>query len=260
MRQFVTALLGATALSLVCLPIALAADMPTKAGVYAPATFNWTGWYIGLNAGGAWGRTSVNSTFTPSTLNDDAIAASDSPTLKPNGFTAGGQFGYNYQFSQWLVGLEADFGYFGLRNSQTITALYPPGGGGGSYTVMPSIKTNWLGTVRPRLGYVWDRTLLYATGGLAVTDVHFDDSFIDTFGDAGSSSVSKVKAGWAFGGGLEYAMWNNWSVKAEYLHLDFGSVSSSNVVIVCAPNCAQTHTVNLKSDVVRLGLNYQLGR
>jgi len=245
------------AAAVLCGAPAIAADMPTKARVYAPTTFNWTGWYVGVNAGGAWGRTSVDSTFLPVTVNDTLIAASDSPTLTPNGFTAGGQFGYNYQVSQWLIGLEADFGYYGLRNSQTATGALV---GGGTFAVMPSINTNWLGTVRPRLGYVWDRTLFYVTGGLAMTDVHFADSYIDTVGDAGSSSASKVKTGWAFGGGLEYAMWNNWSVKAEYLHLDFGSVSSSNIVIGCGPICSQTHTANLTSDVVRLGLNYQLGR
>src|SRR4029077_2351389 len=119
------------------------------------------------------------------------------------------------------------------------------------------VQTNWLATVRPRLGYVWDRTVLFVTGGLAVTDVHFSDSFIDAFGDAGSSSVSQVKTGWAIGGGAEYAVTNNWSVKAEYLHLDFGSVSSSNVVAVCAPNCAQTHSAHLTSDLARLGINYK---
>src|SRR6266496_2369150 len=107
---------------------ASAADLPartyTKAPAIVPPAYNWTGWYVGVNAGGEWGNTDLNTVPTngifaasgfPGT--QATILATQVTNAKPSGWTAGGQVGYNWQASNWLFGIEADANYFGLRKS-----------------------------------------------------------------------------------------------------------------------------------------------
>ena len=103
------------------------------------------------------------------------------------------------------------------------------------------------------------RLSIAATGGLAVTELKYNNTFTDTFAAASENgSVSKTKAGWVVGGGVEYGITRNWSVKAEYLYMDFGSVSSTGVV---STNIAQTatlgHFADLKANIMRAGINYR---
>ena len=100
-----------------------------------------------------------------------------------------------------------------------------------SFDVHSYGNANWLFTLRPRIGLIGtNNSLWYATGGLAVTDLSGTWTFVDntTLSNATGSSVSAWKAGYAVGGGVEKKLWNNWSVKAEYLHLGFASVSVSD--------------------------------
>jgi outer membrane immunogenic protein len=118
-------------------------------------------------------------------------------------------------------------------------------------------------TLRPRVGFANNNWLVYATGGLAVAQVKGDFTFTDTFSAATeSASISKTKAGWALGGGVEYALAGAWSMKAEYLHVDLGSVSgtSNNMTTFGAASPASTwsHSVKVTDDIVRVGLNYKL--
>jgi outer membrane immunogenic protein len=255
---------------------AQAADLGARAPVYkAPApvaaVYNWSGWYVGVNAGGEWGRFSANSStiFSPTgyfaTTSPGAIAVAGAQSSKPTGATAGGQIGYNWQSGPALLGLEADFGYFGLKGSSSGTGIYPccaPTG----FTVNSSVKTDWLLTVRPRLGYAVDNWLLYVTGGLAVTELKGNFRFTDTFATASESgSLSNTKTGWAAGGGAEWALSGPWSMKLEYLHVDFGKTSGTSTNLtaftppIAFPTNVFTHSVSLKSDIVRVGLNYRFG-
>ena len=165
--------------------------------------------------------------FVPSDVTQ--IASSGQDTIHPNGGTGGIQAGYNWQAGNVVYGAEVDFDALDLNGSRSITTEYLSAPGT-FFTINQSIKTDWLFTARPRIGWVSNNWLLYATGGLAVTELKFNNTFTDTFAAAyESGSISKTEAGWVVGGGVEYGFTNNWSAKLEYLYMDFGDVSSSGV-------------------------------
>jgi outer membrane immunogenic protein len=256
-----------------------AADLPTKAPVVpppVPAIYNWTGFYVGGNVGGAWSAGDVNYTVPPSltggapdTPQGDAglaALAGAHTHVSASGFTGGVQAGYNLQFNNIVVGAEVDFNARSLNNSSDQQAL--------SGTLVPwvdtihtSIKTDWLLTARPRLGVAWNQVLLYVTGGLAVTQLktfqsQFNTDNSATLTYAESVSNSETRAGWVVGGGLEYALSNHWSVKGEYLYTDFGSVSSTGMTnpnFIGLPRFISfTHTFDLHENIARAGINYKL--
>jgi outer membrane immunogenic protein len=257
---------------------AMAADLsrpaPAPAPVYTKApmpVYSWTGLYIGLNAGYAFGDSEVATTtvFDPAgyfnVTSPPAIAAAGAQTIKPNGFTGGGQIGYNWQASSSVVlGLEADVEYFGLKGSSTSGAVYPccaPT----AFTINQNVQTDWLATFRARLGYlVTPGALIYVTGGGAVTDLKGTFAFTDTFAAATeSASFSSTKLGWTVGGGVEWTLWSGWSAKAEYLFVSFpsASVTSNNITTTLGtfPTSRFTHSADLDASIARFGLNYKLG-
>lgn len=123
------------------------------------------------------------------------------------------------------------------------------------------MKTDWLFTARPRVGYLMGNALVYGTGGLALTNIRYNENFDDgpPFPlDIESSSISRTKAGWTVGGGVEYAIANPWTVKLEYLYADFGSISTTGTdIFLGAPFTTFSHSVTLKTNIVRVGLNYK---
>lgn len=194
---------------------ASAADMPARNYTKAPpmvAAYNWTGFYVGLNAGYGWVDTGGN----------------------PGGFVGGGQIGYNWQAigSPLVLGLEADIQGADIDQTETI--------GGISATS----RAKAFGTVRGRIGYAFDRAMIYATGGWAYTRTSLDLS-----GPGGSISSSDWSSGWTLGGGLEYAFMGPWSAKLEYLHVDSGDVTLS----LAGVPVTGSYDIN----VVRAGLNYR---
>jgi outer membrane immunogenic protein len=246
---------------------ALAADLALKAPAPPPA-WSWAGFYIGGNVGGAWGATDseVPSGVFTTTATGQAFPAS----ITRSGLTAGGQFGYNWQIGSTVFGLEADANYLGL-NSKSVSIPEPHStffGSGAS----PNVQTygvsseNFFGTFRGRLGYAWDRVLLYATGGLA-------------YGPGANNSVTYTNAspgvnyaifkgnsgsgvGWTAGGGLEYALGNNWSVRGEYLYVDLNNHSRTllpaTVVGTAATGASFTDSGGSFS-IARIGVNYKFG-
>jgi outer membrane immunogenic protein len=211
---------------------ALSADLPRRAPVYAPAPvmappFSWTGFYVGANFGGAWGTSSDTNGFfaTPTTGN-----------FNTSGVLGGGQLGYNWQFGQWVLGLETDIAASSLKGSTS---------NGICLTVVCTTSQTWLGTTRGRLGYAFDHWLVYGTGGVAYGDVKFSDLPAPVV-----VSGTDTNAGWTGGGGVEYAFAMNWSAKLEYLYVDLG-----NVGIACSPGCG-TSTVKFNENIFRGGLNY----
>lgn len=215
MRHFVIALLAATTLGV---GAAAAADLPTRAPMYSPVpVFSWTGFYVGVNAGYGWASTSVSGFSGSSDL---------------NGFVGGGQIGYNWQGASPLVlGIEADFQ--GTSQSRSDTAL--------GITVDQNLP--WFGTVRGRVGYAFDRVMIYGTGGFAFMDYNMT---VSGFGLSGSDSVTK--AGWTAGAGAEWMFAPKWSTKLEYLYIDTGDTS---VTLFGVP-----FTGRAKDNIVRVGLNY----
>jgi outer membrane immunogenic protein len=183
--------------------------------------YNWTGFYLGINGGGGWGHS-----------NWDTSAAS----IGISGGVAGGTAGYNWQFGNAVLGLEADVDWANLKGTSS-SALCPAG---------CTTSDTWLSTVRGRAGYAFGGVLPYITGGLAMGDIR-----AATPGFAGASSSN---AGWTVGGGIEFALPGNWSAKAEYLHVDLGSFN-------CGANCngLPTDNVSMHDNVVRAGVNYRFG-
>ena len=221
MRSFTA--LGAAVAVLGLATAASAADLPARTYTKAPpmvATYNWTGFYLGVNAGGAW--SSAGSNF------GDA-----------SGFVGGGQIGYNWQAlgSPLVLGLEADFQGTSLKNSATVTTILGPTTG--------EAKVPAFGTVRGRIGYAWDRFMVYGTGGWAYTKT---EASVTAPGFAASDS--KWGSGYTLGGGLEWAFAGPWSLKAEYLYVKARSVDLTLGGVGVS-------TGDYHYNVVRAGLNYR---
>jgi outer membrane immunogenic protein len=252
---------------------ASAADLSPRTYTKAPAMVaynNWTGFYLGLNAGGAWTDSNVTTStvFSPTgyfaNTSPAAIAAVGNQNINRAGFTGGLTAGYNWQVDRAVLGVETDFNYFGVKGSSTGTGIYPCCVAN-SFTVNTSESSNWLWTLRGRAGFlVTPALLLYGTGGLAVADVKASYLFTDNFAAATeSAAVSSTRYGWTAGVGGEYALMNGWSIKAEYLHVDLGRASTTSTNLTTAggpfPVNVFTHTVNLTSDIGRVGINYKFG-
>ncbi len=167
--------------------------MPMKAPAYY-APYNWTGFYVGINGGGGWGRSEFSDPFATGSFNT-------------SGGLVGGTVGYNWQMGQTVFGLEGDLDWSNIRGSAVC-----------GVTTSCETRNNWLGTARGRLGYAFDRFLPYVTGGLAVGDIKTSI--------AGLGSANDTRVGWTVGGGIEAAIAGPWTAKVEYLYVDLGSGGS----------------------------------
>jgi outer membrane immunogenic protein len=160
----------------------LATAIAAIALIGTPA-YSWTGFYIGGNIGASFGRAKTDFNAAPVTVNTNALPVpipgfAGSQQVDPAGVIGGGQLGYNWQFSPiWVAGIEADIQASGEKDSTnftnpfSFTALIPVTG---AALTNYEAKILWFGTVRGRIGYVWDRLMLYATGGLAYGKVKVD--------------------------------------------------------------------------------------
>ena len=249
-------------LAAVAAPIALLGAAPAMAQNQTP----WTGWYVGGNIGGVWGDSSATfqvapgGSGTPITPPDiTAInGASLSGSKSSSGFTGGIEGGYNWVGQGWLIGIETDWGFMDISNgaSRTVQSpllINPPI----VYTLSQSVKSDWVWSLRPRIGIVSDEWLFYATVGLAVTDVK---SSIHLTNNAAIPHVvtaenSGTQSGWIAGLGAGYAFSPQWSVKGEWLYTDFGTVSMSATSadgFVSVKNDA-----SVKGNLFRIGVDYR---
>jgi len=222
---------------------ASAADLPRRQVAPAPyvpvvPAFTWTGFYVGLNAGYAF-----SNSDNVSNSGNAAYAALGIPAYKlsRDGFIGGAQAGYNYQINQFVVGLETDIQYTDLKKS-----------GSDIFGDRARVETNYLGTVRGRIGFVpMDRTLLYVTGGLAYGDTKLSTSVNGFPGLTGSKRDTNV--GYALGGGVEYAFTQNITAKVEYLYYDLGDTKLN----VNDGVRAATYKADNNGSIVRAGINYK---
>jgi outer membrane immunogenic protein len=217
MKRVLLATVGVFALA----ATASAADLPRRYGppvqqqpAFAPM-YNWTGFYIGINGGGAWGESSWTSTGD----------------FDVSGVLIGGTIGYNWQMGPWVLGLEGDIDWTNIKDSTTTGCL------AGCQTA-----NSWLATVRGRVGYAFDRFLPYVTGGLAVGDVRARTP--------GFPGADETNFGWTLGGGLECAIAGTWTAKAEYLYVDLGDFNCGLNCGVLAGN-----TVDFRTHILRGGVN-----
>jgi outer membrane immunogenic protein len=259
---------------------AQAADMRYKAPVYksAPTPYPmrayWSGFYVGANVGYAWGESSVTTGVgATGTYFHNAFEVADvnrigSGTINPKGFTGGIQAGYNWQTGNFVYGIEADVNFFSLKASRSVSTPYTTTPTA-TASIQQEVSTTWLATIRPRIGYAFDNTLIYATGGLAMTSLTHSATFSDNFATAvgglavnnafTTGSVSKMTYGWTLGAGIEYAFSRSWTVKAEYLYASFGSVSFDAPLQRPANNLGTiiTSSADLTAHILRAGVNYR---
>ena len=218
---------------------AFAADLAIRKAPPPPPiipVYNWTGFYIGGNVGGAW---------ETGTITDNLFDVSFSRTR--SGFIGGGQVGYNWQVSpNWVVGVEGMFDGTDIR-SDTSTVVLANGD-----VISASAKTDWIATVGARLGYAANNWLFYGKGGggwvhdsATVTDV------VAATGDVFSVSVSDTRGGWMAGGGIEYGFTPNWTARVDYTHIGLSDVTNTGLFV------NDTITLSRHFDMVTFGINYK---
>jgi outer membrane immunogenic protein len=229
--------------------------------VAAVPLFTWSGFYAGVNAGYGFGHNDLSVRSDAPNFFDDALDVAGFGRSKREGsFTGGAQVGYNYQMGSIVVGAETDFNYFNV-NDHYVTDVAYVDGDAVTETLTGGHKVQWLGTLRPRLGFTpAERLLVYATGGLAYGSVKTRSSYVVTENgaDVGSfaASRSNVRWGWTIGAGAEYAVTNNLSLKAEYLYVDF---DSKHLTATDADNPGLSYNVKdeTRFQILRAGLNYR---
>jgi outer membrane immunogenic protein len=206
-----------------------------------PWVQSWTGFYAGVHAGGASGDLKVT--------NLDHYTGVAKFTNSTDGAFGGGTFGLNLQRGNFVFGIEVDLGDMDLSNTKI-----QPGSPGGD--TKSRISGGFYGDLTARLGYTTGAALLYAKGGFAAYNGHvevFDNCNTGACGGALNQSNKGSLDGWTVGGGIEYMINPSWSIKAEYLHFDFGH---ETVTFVASPFSWKNE---LTLDSVKAGVNYHLG-
>jgi outer membrane immunogenic protein len=284
---------------------AVAADLPYRTSAPAPAyvaapIFTWTGFYVGLNAGAAFNNKntgSISSFGLVAPNNAIYTGGSSSDTAFTGGVTAG----YNMQFGSFVAGVEGDINYLDRKSGgnglfpapRDVTAGFDDRT---DFAVSRGNGSNYFGTLRGRLGFAFDRALIYGTGGLAfggksgsfgVSQRDYTENCTTPLAGGAcaangtfttnatrglaSGGNNNNNVGYALGGGLEYAFSNAWSLKAEYLHVSLGDNSRTFTTLTSAagpapaPAAGSTmaagHTITIrdsnKFDVIRAGVNYR---
>jgi outer membrane immunogenic protein len=264
MNKLSTLLCAAAAVAALSAP-ATAADMrmPVKAPPPVAAIFNWTGFYIGVNGGGAFG-TNHDAVIVERT-NAGALVVGAPWTGAGNfgsneitGGFGGGQIGYNWQApgSNWVWGIETDFQGASIKDSTIATLPYI---GAATVAAGAANKVEWFGTLRGRVGLAFDRVLLYATGGLAYGNSKSAITFVDSLGFAAAASDDSTRVGWVAGAGVEWAFAPNWSVKGEYQYIDLGRRTiSAREFLGVTPTIFNVSTdVRTDFHTGRIGVNYR---
>jgi len=241
---------GATAAS--------AADLPARAApppapfVAAVPLFTWTGFYVGAQAGYAWGDNNNNFGFS----NGSVVSIGGTPFLVSglndgsdnDGFLIGGHVGYNFQFGQFVAGIEGDLEWADLNGNDNSFAL--TNAAGQTFLINSGLGLDWQGSIRARLGYAFDRVLVYATGGFAFAGLNDSNNFnlVNPFFTNGDDTVS----GWTLGAGVEYAFTNNLTTRIEYRYTSYDH-SGTNVFDDASLNRGN----DLDFHTVRVGVSYK---
>lgn len=200
-------------------------------------TYDWSGAYIGAQAGHAWGDAEAHIPGLPNWPTTD---------VSPNGIFGGAFAGYNYQFDGGLVlGADSDFSLASIRSE---SEWIGPGGSPVKPEQLNFTRVDWTAGLRGRVGYAFDRALLFVAGGLAVAGVQIDDMA------KGSRrpSLDKTMTGWTVGGGVDYAFSNSLFGRIEYRYSDFGTVPNNYSYSDWEP-----YKVHIKTHDLRIGIAYK---
>jgi outer membrane immunogenic protein len=260
---------------------AVAADLPVKAVAEPVAVpYTWTGFYFGGNAG--WNRGNGQTvTFStddpPGTLGPSAGPAAPT-SFSTSGAVGGFHLGYNWQLVQrWLIGFEADYDFAPVKGHGTSSNLSSLGAI--PFTSDTDQTLRWFGTIRGRLGFLpIDHLLIYGTGGFAYARIDQSASYTNTAPFSGLSSINgicmeastcyagtrgRTANGWTAGGGIEYALPNNWTIRAEYLYVKLDGPTNFDEIVIerqIGPAPPSTITANYSAyafQVVRAGISYR---
>ncbi len=209
------------------------------------AVYDWTGFYIGVNAGVGLGRDLTNLAVPVGT----PAVANDTTYLSPVGGLGGGQIGYNVQTNSFLgplvFGIEADIQGGDLRDSRNT---------GPSLTANYNQSLDWFGTVRGRVALARGPVISYLTAGYAYGDVR--TSVTEPVGlGSGTFTSSGMRSGWTYGSGVEASLGGNWTGKIEYLYVSLGS--RTDLITINGP--AQGLNTQVRENIFRGGLNYRIG-
>ncbi len=238
-------LVGASLVAVGLAP-AHAADLPatyTKAPVMVAPVYDWTGFYIGINGGGA----SSHECYTINSVAGAAVTSNSEGCHNATGGLVGAQIGYNWQMANWVFGLEAQGDWANLKGSNSsLTAIVP-------YT--NQTKVDALGLFTGQLGYAWNNVLWYAKGGAAVTDNKYSSFFTATGVQFNAASDSRW--GGVAGTGIAFGFATDWSVSVEYDHLFMGNPN----IIFPASAVAVTRSDSIKQgvDMGTVRVNYRFG-
>lgn len=218
------------------------------------APFTWSGFYLGADLGWAWASVDHNLDWNenggPLPPEDLILFNQNGHDLDANGFIGGGYLGYNFQSGNWVFGVEGDIQGVALDEDDN-------NDDNDFFGTKAEIDINWLASVRGRLGYAFNRSLIYVTGGVAWTDVDFKARFdTDLCGGVdcdGRGSDSETLTGWVIGGGWEYAFSDAWIGRIEYRHYEFDEANGhfENDFLNF------DHDIDLDVDVVKVGLSYK---
>ena len=254
---------------------ASAADMPARGSVapapYVAPLFTWTGFYVGVNAGAAWhGDNDCPGlyNYTNGVLGSRYTAFSPACNSEDTAFTGGVQAGFNWQMGSVVFGIEGDVNWVGNDTKRGFVNYVGPNGIGSAYaySLDGSAHSNMLGGLRGRLGWSFDRAMLYIAGGAAFRNSGRDE-VVYAYNNSGvqvaafAPNSSRNNVGWSLGGGIEWAFTNNVSLKLEYLHSQFDR--GDNVYVTSNSGYTGyaffTDSRRDSVDVARIGINYRFG-
>lgn len=228
-------LLVATALTLATCGQAVAADLSSSPAEPSAEAYGWSGIYLGVNGGYSFGGSSWS----------DSVTGGSTGTFSTSGFLFGGTVGANYQVGSYVLGIEADADWTDPSGAATFTKTSFCAGG-------CNTASDWLATVRGRVGYAFERVLVYGTAGTAFGNVQASYS--------NDPVTTTTGIGWTAGVGVEVAVVTNWTAKLEYLFVDLPNGS-------CTTNCAIQNpmgppvipniAIKFNESIFRLGINYK---
>jgi opacity protein-like surface antigen len=235
MRHPLKATLAAIGLSIGSSMAAVAADLsqPVYKAPPPPPPYNWTGFYIGPNIGGAWSTGTLTDEFTDASLG-----------VNNDGFIGGGQLGFNYQISNWVWGVEWDMDWTSIRRTATADIL------------QASFNTDWITTLTGRVGLAVDRgffvdhSLFYVKGGGAWVR---NSATLTDLTTGASASASNTNDGWTVGAGWEWGFAPNWSTKIEYDFVRLDNWSATDPIFATS----DTFTISRDISMVKVGVNYR---
>jgi outer membrane immunogenic protein len=288
-------LLGTAAFAVIAGP-AIGADLAVRPVLKPPVPIaSWTGFYVGLNSGGSIGASSstdsavfTTPTFFGSTSGGSTPLFNDSFRHVPTGWIVGGQLGYNYQVSSFVLGIEADWQWSGQKDTVntgcstgSTASFFFLGGSMFGQCLADEQKLTNFGTARARAGVLANDSLWYVTGGAAWATVKENLAFGTNCNPCAATaqpgillpaaaSISHSKAGWTLGGGVETRLGGGFSAKLEYLYVDLGTITDGfgltfNPLFLAFPPAAAAASSagvatssHVTDHIVRIGLNYQI--